>query len=136
MTTNDATFTDSQTNRRLGPILTCPRWLMLAAENRSLPVLSACKRERTRLRQTVTCKQFFVACMCLQCRDIGLVARDASQHNSHHVSTRVNHTGHAQGLIGFKKRIHGSCTTKSRQIWGCKIDAVWRVETSLKQPQP
>jgi hypothetical protein len=54
MTTNDATFTDSQTNRRLGPILTCPRWLMLAAENRSLPVLSACKRERTRLRPTVS----------------------------------------------------------------------------------
>ena len=26
----------------------------------------------------------------------------------------------------------GSCTDRSRQIWRRKIDAVWRVETSLK----
>jgi hypothetical protein len=112
---------------------------MLAAENRSMPHSPACKRERTRLGLIVTCKQFLRDLHVPSINVETWFARDVSQRTSRtcqHVSTTPVMLKH-KGLIEFKKRIRGSCTTsKSRQIWGCKIDAaVWRVETSLRQPQ-
>jgi hypothetical protein len=68
----------------------------------------------------------------LNVEDIEGIARDVSSTTS---SARISlaHVNNTNQPLLNQQRIR---FIKSRQIWGRKIDAVWRVETSLKQPQP